>query len=469
MNRQELADAFRKLGLTQGDKVLFHSSLVSLGQVEGGPATVIDAFLDVIGPQGTLLAPVFGKLGILTQTLKERPGAIVSPCPVGTLAAIGADAEAICHDHWKAQTAHGEDTPFTRLADMGGYVCLIGVDQDRNTSLHGIEALLKLPYLKDTTATFTTPEGETVTKTWKYYPGPHRDFIGLDKAFRESGAERLMRIGNAQVRLIKSAEMFRVGLELGKKDPGFALCDNSACEDCVRQRAAIYADRMAHESFKLTASSRLAGRYVPEMVENLQAAGVSCIELDYVQGKACAFMSAEKLKAVVNELSAGGIQVSALRAEVVPDDHAALVTLAKEAGIGRVILPLGENEAAETAVTAGLEVAFANTNQTGARASQVLTGFRAGHPATFCFNPPAFVKAGEYPFLKSWRAGRFIKTIGQLDLCDALWDGTPTRFACGNGTFKEMVSILRCSNFSGWFCLGGGAFYPGSLREAAKD
>ena len=182
LNRKSIADALRALGLKEGDIVLVHSSFLSLGEVEGGPAAVIDGFLDALGAGGTLLVPVFGALGILTEEVKHRPGAVISPSPVGTLAALGPAAKELCRDHWKAATAHGENTPFTRLAAKGGYICMLGVDHDRNTTLHTAEALLELPYLRDTTATFTTPEGEQVTKTWKFYPGPHRDFIGLGPA-----------------------------------------------------------------------------------------------------------------------------------------------------------------------------------------------------------------------------------------------------------------------------------------------
>ena len=464
MTKEMIAAGLRDMGLVRGDKVLMHSSLISLGRVEGGPDAVIDAFLDVLGAEGTLIVPVFGALGILTETLKKRPGAVISPCPRGTVAALGADAENICRDHWKADTAHGENTPYTRLAEMGGYVCLLGCDQDRNTSLHGVEALLELPYLSDTTGSFVTPEGESVTKTWKYYPGPHRDFIGLDRYYREAGVLKISRIGNAQVRLIKAKDLFDIGLAIGKDDPAFVLCDNPACADCVRQRAAIFADRMAKESFKLTASSRLAGRYVPEMVENLQSIGIKAVELDYVQGKACAFMKEEKLTAIVSQLRAEGIEISALSAEVVPDDAGKLSALAVAAGIKRLILPVGAEAAAKSALENGLEVLFRNINHTAVAASAAVNAL-SGSKA--CFNPAAFAKAGENPFLYSYRVGRYIKITGQLDVNDGLWDGRATVLAQGNGEVKELMSILRCHNFAGYFALGCGSIYPGSLKEAA--
>lgn len=466
MKKQEIIAALQEMGLKNGDKVLLHSSLFSLGQVEGGPDAVIDAFLELLGKEGTLLVPVFGALGILTETLKKRPDAVISPCPVGTLAAVGKDAEALCKDHWKADTAHGENTPFTRLIDMDGYVCLMGCDQDRNTSLHGIEALLQLPYLNDTTCTFTTPEGENVTKTWKYYPGPHRDFIGIDRYFREAGVMKISRIGNSQVRLIKSQDLFDIGLALGSEDPAFVLCDNPECADCVTQRAAIFADRMNKESFKLTASSRLAGRYVPEMIENLQAAGIKFVELDYVQGKSCAFMSEEKIAATAAEFRAEGIEISALSAAVVPDDAENLVRLAKSANIMKIIIPAGAVEAAKIIIASGIEVIFRNVNHTAKAMAEAISGFEGRHA---CFNPAGFALAGEHPFLASYRIGRFIKTLAQLDINDALWDGTPQQLARGNGEIKEMISILRCHNFSGFFSLGGGIAAPVTLKEMADD
>lgn len=472
MNKKELSKELKELGIKRGAAVMLHSSYLSLGPVDGGPEAVIDAFLDALGPKGTLMVPAFGSLGVLAEVVKKRPGAIFSPCPKGTVAALGAKADELTRDHWKAESAHGKDTPFTRLADLDGYICLLGVDQDRNTTLHSIEALLELPYLSDTTATFTTPEGKSVTKTWKYYPGPHRDFIGVERYLRHEGLIKIATIGNAQVRLMKASDLYDVCLELGEHDPAFVLCDNPACADCVSQRAAILADSIAHEAFNLTVSSRLAGRYVPEMIENMKAAGVKFVELDYVQGQACAKMSAERLRKIVQEFSESDIEVSGLRVYYIPAAPENIIKLAKDAAIGRVVFPLSENsgDAVTASSVCDVRVSLANIGQESSLAAASLKKVKNdNYDCGFTFNPPAFVKAGEHPFLGSYRIGRFIKTIDQLDMSDALWDGGATRLARGNGEVKELLSILRCHNFRGWVCLGGGAAFPGTLTEAVND
>ena len=470
MNAAELAKSLRELGLGKGDAVLLHSSLISLGHMEGGAEAVVKAFLNVIGKRGTLLVPAFGALGIIPEVLKKRSDAVFSDCPVGTVAAVGAAAEEFCAGHWKADTAHGKNTPFTKLAEKDGWICLLGVDQDRNTSLHSVEALLELPYLSPVTRTFRTPEGEELTKTWSFYPGPHRDFIGLDRILLESGAMRVGRIGNAQVRLIRASKMFEVLLALGEEDPAFALCTNPSCADCVRQRAAIFAAEMAEESFRLTVSSRLAGRYVPEMIENLKRTGISLIELDYLQGKACALTPADKLRRAVEELAEAGIAVSALRVPAVPDDPAKLAGLASSCGIRRVILPLMNSlDAADVLKKAGVEVSFVNLCQSALSAKKAVAELAEKSGCDLTFNGPRFVQAGEMPFLQSYRIGHFIKVLRQLDVADCKWDGEATALACGNGEIKELVSILRCHNFNGFLCLGGGAAYPGSLEDAVND
>lgn len=467
MNKREIIDSLKNLGLQEGDIVLLHSSFLSIGPVEGGPETLVNAFLDLLGPSGTLLVPVFGALGIVTEVVRNHPQAVISSAPVGTLAGIGAKAREICADHWQAETAHGENTPFLKMAEAGGYICLLGVDQDRNTTLHSVEALLRLPYLGTATRTFVTPDGESLTKTWNYYPGPHRDFIGLDRHFRDFGILTEGCLGQARIRLIRAQSMLEVAAELGGQNPAFALCDNPNCPDCVRQRAALFSARIAtHERFQLAASSRLAGRYLPEIIENLQRTGLKAVELDFLQGRPAASLDAQALTETARQLNEAGLAISALRLQVVPADLDRLLKAASQAAITRLVLPL--STAAQDvlqAQTAGFTIALANNVQTAETARQQLAALpRCG----FAFNPAAFVGANEHPFGHAWRVGRFIRTIAQLDVIDATWTGEYTALARGHGEIKELVSILRCQNFAGWLVLGGGGIYPGTLTQAVN-
>jgi len=473
LNRHDIADCLRGLGLHEGDIVMLHSSYLSLGPVENGPDEVLAGFREAIGETGTLLVPAFASLGVLADKVKQMPGAVISSCPCAAVAAVGPDADELCADHWQADIAHGEKTPYTRLAAKGGYICLLGCDQDRNTSLHSVEAMLHLPYLKTRTYdNLKTPDGRTVSHSYHFFPGPHRDFIGIDSLLRENGIMKVATLGKAQVRLIKSQQMLDTLMECGKLNPDLFLCENPECADCVRQRAALAKDEFAHESFQLTCAASLAGRYVPEMCENLAKAGIEAVELDFVQGKPVSMLSPERLAAIAAELQEAGVTVSALRLPTVPDDIATAVARAQAAGATRVILPLAGKTAAAAAALdeAGLGVCLANVAQTALAAAAALAEARQLCPqASFCFNAANFARVGENPFLHSYRAGHFLKTIGQLDVADATWTGRPTTLAGGNAEIKELISILRCSNFDGYLCLGGGSPYPDTLDKAIEE
>jgi aminoglycoside 3-N-acetyltransferase len=471
MNRNEIAESLKSLGLESGDIVLLHSSLASIGRVEGGPDAVIDAFLDVVGPEGTLVVPVFGALGILTATVKNRESAVISDHPNAKVAAIGKDAERICAGHWEAETAHGEDTPYLKIANLGGKICLLGVDQDRNTTLHSVEALLRLPYLKTLTSKRETENG-VETKDFPFFPGPHRDFIGLDRYLRESGKMTIGKVGDSVARLIKSADMIDITKGIGEEDPAFCLCDNPECEACVRQRAAIFAAKFAEEDFELASSAILAGRYVPEIAENLKNVGISKIELDYLEGKPAQNISDERLAAACAEFKSLGVEVVSLRTSSGDVDMPSLVERTAANNISTLVLPMNAAMESQMAVAEkkNVALAFYNTIQSSDVVCERLLGLKEkGMSVNFVFNAANFAACGEKPFLTSYRK-KLKKFITQVDVEDMTFTGEPAEFACGNAEIKEVLSILRCASFGGMFVLNARArFALDSLAEAAEQ
>ena len=54
-SRRELADGFRRLGVTAGDTVMLHASVRAVGAVAGGPDQIHLALKDALTPDGTLI------------------------------------------------------------------------------------------------------------------------------------------------------------------------------------------------------------------------------------------------------------------------------------------------------------------------------------------------------------------------------------------------------------------------------
>ena len=147
--RKKLIEDLRRLGLKTGMDVMVHSSLSSIGHVDGGAGTIIDALLSVLGRDGTLMMPSFNHRAALVYNPKtsrttngaipdafwRRNGVIRSNHPTHAVAAHGPKAESFCRDHlelglWTAKS------PIARLVAEGGYVLSLGVTYTSSTAYH---------------------------------------------------------------------------------------------------------------------------------------------------------------------------------------------------------------------------------------------------------------------------------------------------------------------------------------------
>ena len=73
MTKQELVEELKKIGLKEGMEIEVHSSLGSLGYVEGGAETVIEALMECVTDRGSIFMPslCFGPELVLTQEDKD--------------------------------------------------------------------------------------------------------------------------------------------------------------------------------------------------------------------------------------------------------------------------------------------------------------------------------------------------------------------------------------------------------------
>ena len=66
MKKTELIKELKKVGLQEGMEIEVHSSLSSLGYIEGGADTVIEALMECVTEQGSIFMPSLFWSGIGT-------------------------------------------------------------------------------------------------------------------------------------------------------------------------------------------------------------------------------------------------------------------------------------------------------------------------------------------------------------------------------------------------------------------
>lgn len=244
---EDIVTNMRTLGIKRGDTILMHSALSSMGKVEGGAKTVIRAFCDLLGEEGTLVMSTLtgwtkpfdadttpSAVGIISEEFRKMPGVKRSLHPVHSVAAYGKYADEITKDHDKCETGCGEGTPYLKLRNYDAKVMLLGVDMDRNTVMHSLEEAIDAKYLRtlDIPAPTYIHNHQEKTFTLKKFPPGHRDFLCFTPELRKRGKLIQGNIGLASVKIMKINNIFDVGMELLRKDPLFFICRKEVCNSC---------------------------------------------------------------------------------------------------------------------------------------------------------------------------------------------------------------------------------------------
>ena len=240
LDRAALVRDLTSLGVPSGGLLMVHSSLRSLGHVTGGAPTVIDALLQTLGPEGTLVLPTF------TYLLSRDPGFVFDPLQTQSLmgaisdagrrhpearrslhlwhsiAAIGPLAETIV-------TAGGEsawdaESPMRQIRDRDGQYLLLGVPYQNLTAVHVSEIELHVPYRKPVRniGTLRRSDGSLVPFAsigCPPQPGhPGSDFNRLGQRMEDTGLVRVGEVGNAIARLLGGHDLRGAARELYEED-----------------------------------------------------------------------------------------------------------------------------------------------------------------------------------------------------------------------------------------------------------
>ena len=171
IGKKELIYYFKELGIQPGMVIEVHGSLQNT-LVTGNAQTIIDALLDVIGYEGTILLPLHCtsntepstwtkpiiqpsivptirkrlpaysnknsdtyENGILSENLRRRDNVIFSSHPNKGYIAIGKYAKQLCQNH-SNNFAFSIDSPSNKLLELKGYILLLDSTYKNISSLN---------------------------------------------------------------------------------------------------------------------------------------------------------------------------------------------------------------------------------------------------------------------------------------------------------------------------------------------
>ncbi len=262
LSQADIVAGLRRVGLKSGDVVLVHSAMRTLGRVQGGPNTVIEALLEVVGPTGTLVAPTFNfqhaisspdplidpiddpsEMGIITETVRLRPDARRSITFRHSFAAIGRRAKEITEVD-PALSPFDLRSSFGVMLALDTQVILLGVTYDSSTTHHMAEYLSEVPYrhMVKVDVRLRLPDGKEVRYPMDDYqakPGAdgswfgtrNPDFNRLGRMLEEKGVVEMTAIGNAAVRRYAMRDLIKLAVAEGTKDPDVFRTDEGKLED----------------------------------------------------------------------------------------------------------------------------------------------------------------------------------------------------------------------------------------------
>lgn len=185
LTKNKLINDFTALGVKNGDNIIVHLSLSSIGWIVGGSRTFLEALLEVIGSEGTLVmaahtnensnpdewcnppvpkewietikaempafdvnnSPVRG-IGTTPETFRHFKGVSRSDHPQGSFAALGKHQIEITKHH-VLTPQFGMETPLGVLYNLDAKILLVGVDYTTCTSLHLAEVIAEINPLVD--------------------------------------------------------------------------------------------------------------------------------------------------------------------------------------------------------------------------------------------------------------------------------------------------------------------------------
>ena len=195
INTKDSIEEMKKMGMKNGSNIFIHSTWDEMYNYNGSEENLIDAILEVIGPEGTLIMPALpllrkGKIfdvkksitgaGTLAETFRRYPGVKRSINVQHSVCALGPQSDFLLKEHHLGESCWDEKSPYFRLSQIDALVFTLGLRRYYiGTMLHCVESVLRksYPYY----SSFYTRE--PVKHEYIDYDGEHKYYYCYDNRY----------------------------------------------------------------------------------------------------------------------------------------------------------------------------------------------------------------------------------------------------------------------------------------------
>jgi aminoglycoside 3-N-acetyltransferase len=250
ITKKQLVEDLKRIGVRPGDTVSVHSSMSKIGWVIGDQLTVIEAFMEAVTEEGTIIMqahstgnsdprhwnypsvpedwwdtirremPPFRSeitplrnLGRIPELFRIMPGVLRSNHPQVSCTAWGRNAEEIVREH-DLEDSYGDRSPWKALYNLGGKILLLGVDHESNTSLHHAESrACTSNTIRKTRGAAILKNGKRKWVSWDEIEYNSDDFKDLGIAFENSIGYKTMKVGQAESRLLPMKDLIDFAID----------------------------------------------------------------------------------------------------------------------------------------------------------------------------------------------------------------------------------------------------------------
>lgn len=243
VTRDEIYRGLWDTGLHDGDVVLVHSAMRTLGRVQGGADTVVSALLEVIGERGTLVVPTFtfiheveddpvidprsdpSEMGAITEAARTHPRALRSTAYRHSFAAIGRRAGVLAGVD-PALSVFDLRSAFGVMLALNAQVLMLGMTYGSCTSFHFAEWLCEVPYrrvipldvkVRKSDGT-EVPQAMTDYQPHSYTGTRRPDFNRMGRMLEEQKLVGIAAVGNAVARRFAMRDLVDLAQAEAEKD-----------------------------------------------------------------------------------------------------------------------------------------------------------------------------------------------------------------------------------------------------------